>query len=342
MTVIATNTSALRAANASSRADQMLGTAMERLSSGKRINSAKDDAAGLAIATSMTAQIRGMSQAIRNANDGIALAQTADGALSEASNILQRMRELAVQSASGTYQNTDRDNMQVEVTELKKQLITIAASKFNNVSLFNAGADSTINIQTGSASSDQVNLIIKQLDMTAVSGATSASATDADLSDPLAAGSPVIGTTRTVTAEDVAFGATMGGALVDTDDIGTNKVMEEDDTYYVPASAAGVAGGASVSTATNARSALALLDSALTAVNSTRASLGAGQNRLQSVVNNLNTNVTNLTDAKSRIEDADFSAESTALAKAQILSQASTAMLAQANQSQQGVLKLLQ
>jgi flagellin len=342
MTVIGTNTASLRAANASTSANMSLQSAMERLSTGKRINSAKDDAAGLAIAQSMSSQIRGMNQGIRNANDGMALAQTADGALSEASNILQRMRELAVQSASGTYSDDDRANLQVEVTELKKQLISIASSEFNGVALFDANADKSITIQAGANSSDTVSLTISQLDLTAVSGATSASTTPAALSAALAAGSPVIGTTRTVTAEDVAFGATMGGAAVTTDDIGSNVVMAEDDTYYVPASAAGVAGGSSVSTASNATSALAALDTALASVAETRASIGAGQSRLQSVVNNLTNNVTNLTDARSRIEDADFSSETAALAKAQILSQASTAMLAQANQSQQGVLKLLQ
>ena len=342
MTVIGTNTASLRAGNASNSANMSLQSAMERLSTGKRINSAKDDAAGLAIAQSMSSQVRGMNQGIRNANDGMALAQTADGALSETSNILQRMRELAVQSASGTYSDDDRANMQVEVTELKKQLISIASSEFNGVALFDANNDKSINIQAGANASDTVSLTISKLDLTAVSGATSASATAAELSDPLAAGSPVIGTTRTVTAEDVAFAATMGGAAVTTDDIGTNVVMEEDDTYYVPASAAGVAGGSSVGTAAAATSALAALDAALDSVAETRASIGAGQSRLQSVVNNLTNNVTNLTDARSRIEDADFSTETAALAKAQILSQASTAMLAQANQSQQGVLKLLQ
>ena len=122
MAVINTNISAIRAANASVSANKMLGTAMERLSTGKRINGAKDDAAGLAIATTMTSQVRGMNQGIRNANDGISLSQTADGALAEVSNMLQRVRELAVQSASGTYQTSDRTYMQSEVTALTQQV----------------------------------------------------------------------------------------------------------------------------------------------------------------------------------------------------------------------------
>src|SRR3982750_2788554 len=121
MTVIGTNIASLRAGNAANAATKMLGTAMERLSTGKRINSAKDDAAGLAIASSMTSSIRGMTQAIRNANDGISLAQTAEGGLSEVTNMLHRIRELAVQSASGTYSDDDRTNLQAEVGELTGQ-----------------------------------------------------------------------------------------------------------------------------------------------------------------------------------------------------------------------------
>ena len=266
MTVINTNTAALRAQNGSRVANLALQSAMERLSTGKRINSAKDDAAGLAIANSMTSQIRGMNQAIRNANDGISLAQTADGALNEVTNMLQRIRELAVQSASGTYSDDDRANLQAEVTELGAQIDTIISdTTFNGVTVFGS-SDVTIDIQTGYGSADQTTLTVTGLDVSAASGA--------DIS----------------------------------------------------------AGDASV---------LDDVDDALAAVATTRASLGAGQSRLESVVNNLSNNVANLSDARSRIEDADFSAETTNLARAQILSQASTAMLAQANQSQQDVLSLL-
>jgi flagellin len=270
MTVIGTNIGSLRAANASTAANQALTSSMERLSTGKRINSAKDDAAGLAIASSMTSQIKGMNQAVRNANDGISLAQTADGALNEVTNMLQRIRELAVQASSGTYSEDDRTNLQTEVTQLTAQIGEIIDnSTFNDVTLFGA-ADVTVSIQVGAGSTDQIDLTISALDLT--------DARAADIS-----------------------GADGTAAQAVLDDI----------------------------------------DTALDAVATTRASLGAGQNRLQSVVNNLTTNMTNLTDARSRIEDADFSAETTMLAKAQILSQASTAMLAQANQSQQGVLSLL-
>ncbi|BCA59972.1 flagellin N-terminal helical domain-containing protein [Sphingomonas sp. HMP6] len=268
MTVIGTNVAALRATNASNSASAALQTSIERLSTGKRINSAKDDAAGLAIASSLTSQIKGQNQAIRNSNDGIALSQTADGALGEVTNILQRVRELSVQSASGTYSDDDRTNLQAEVTELTGQLTDIQSkTNFNGVSLLSKAA-ATVKIQTGSAGTDTVTLNVGGIDLD-----------DAIASD--------------------------------------------------------------ISTSAGATAALTDLDTALKAVATTRASLGAGQSRLSSVVNNLTTNVANLTDARSRIEDVDFSTETTSLAKAQILSQASTALLAQANQSQQGVLKLL-
>ena len=277
MSVINTNTGAMRASNASNQAGKMLSTAMERLSTGKRINSAKDDAAGLAIATTMTSQIKGMSQGIRNANDGISLAQTAEGAMNEVTNMLQRIRELATQSASGTYQDaTDRTYMQAEVDQLTAQIDqVITGTTFNGVALFD-GTNATVDIQTGGVDTDVVTLDMVDLTTLTASG--------------------------------------------------------------------GAAGSYDISTAGAANALLAAtggIDDEINAISSGRATLGAGQSRLESAVNNLTNNVTNLSDARSRIEDTDYSAETTALAKAQILSQASTAMLSQANQSQQNVLSLL-
>jgi flagellin len=222
----------------------------------------------------MTAQVRGMNQAIRNSNDGIALAQTAEGALNEVTNMLQRVRELGVQSASGTYQDaTDRAYMQTEVDELTAQMDqVITNTKFNGVELFD-GSTATVTVQTGADGSDTVGLAMADLTTLAASG--------------------------------------------------------------------GVAGSYDVSTATAANALLGTIDGELDSINSARAALGAGQNRLETVVNNLTSNSTNLSDARSRIEDTDYSSETTAMAKAQILSQASTAMIAQANQSQQNVLSLL-
>ncbi len=273
MSIINTNISSLRAQNASRLATAMQNSAMERLSSGKRINSAKDDAAGLAIASSMTSAIRGMTVAIRNANDGISLAQTAEGALGEAANMLQRIRELAVQAANGTYQSTDRDNLQTEVAALQTQIANIVTgTKFNGNTLFSAtSAATTFSIQTGVNSGDTTPLT--------VTGLASVSA---------------------------AYATTI-----------------------------------KVDTVSNAGLAITASDTALVQVANARANLGANQNRLEANVNLLTANINNLSEARSRIEDADFSVESTNLAKSQILAQASTAMLAQANQSQQTVLSLL-
>jgi flagellin len=270
MTYIGTNVAAIRSQNGINKATMGLNTAMERLSTGKRINSAKDDAAGLAIASRMTSQVRGLSAAMRNANDGISLAQTAEGAMGEVGNMLQRVRELAVQSANGTNAASDRTAIQAEVTQLLGQINDIAATTtFNGTKLVD-GMATALNIQTGINSGDTVTLAI-------------ASMATADL----------------------------GVATVD------------------------------LSTQAGAAAALALVDTAIDTVNSSRAGLGAVQNRFEATVSNLTSTVTNLTEARSRIEDADFSAETTQLAKSQILNQASTAMLAQANQSQQGVLSLI-
>ncbi len=269
MPVINTNISALRAQNSSRVAGAMQDQAMRRLSSGKRINSAKDDAAGLAIATRMDAKVRGLNQAMRNASDGISLAQTAEGAMGEISNILVRMRELAVQSANGTQGTTDRAAVQTEVTALLAQIGDIAGrTDFNGTNLINAAG--TFDIQTG------------------------------------------VDTGQSVAIAFVSMNAT---------GLGVNTV--------------------DMSTAAGASTAMGLLDTAITTVATQRANVGAAQNRLEATVSNLTATATNLTEARSRIEDADFSAESTKLAAAQILSQASTAMLAQANQSQQDVLNLL-
>ncbi len=264
MTVIASNVSALRAQNASNVANQGLSQAMERLSSGKRINSAKDDAAGLAIATKMTAEVRGLSAARRNANDGISLTQTAEGALGDISNMLTRMKELAVQSANGTNDTVAKANIKAEGDALVEQITKVAGQKFNGVDLFG----STTDIQVGTGINDQVSIATTAMTPTGLLGAATL---------------------------DISLGT----------------------------------------------ASFAAIDTALETVSTERAKLGAVQSRLESAANNITTTITNLTDAKSRIEDADFSDESTALAKNQILSQASTAMLAQANQSQQGVLSLL-
>lgn len=271
MTVINTNVSALRAQNNSRVAGQMQSQAMERLSSGKRINAAKDDAAGLAIATRMEAASRGFTQAVRNANDGISLAQTADSAAGSISDILIRMRELAMQASNGTLSDDDRALVQEEVGALISQIGDITTqTTFNGNQLIDGSVTAGFDIQTGINDTEVVNITVASLSATG---------------------------------------------------LGVNAV--------------------SVATAAGATGALATIDDAITIVAEERANLGAQQNRLTSAVDNLTSRVTNLDEAKSRIEDADFSVESTNLAAAGILAQASTAMLAQANQSSQGVMNLL-
>ncbi|HWU01942.1 MAG TPA: flagellin [Novosphingobium sp.] len=275
MSVINTNISALQASNASTSASNMLSKSMQRLSTGSQINSAADNAAGLAISTSMTSQINGMNQGVKNANDGISLAQTAQGSLTEVTNMTQRIRELSVQSSSGTYQDSDRADMQQEVSSLKTQITSILGqTTFNGNALFStsgsgSAAGKTFTIQAGANGGDTVTLQSNGIDWTAQS------------------------------------------ASLD------------------------------VSSAGSASAAIAVCDTLLQQISTTNAGFGAGQNQLQSAVNNLTSDVTNLSAARSRITDTDYSAESTAMAKAQILSQASTAMLSQANQSQQNVLSLL-
>ena len=275
MTYIGTNIAAIRSQNGINQATMGLNSAMERLSTGKRINSAKDDAAGLAIASRMTSQVRGLSAAMRNANDGISLAQTAEGAMGEIGNMLQRMRELAVQSANGTMSTSDRTAIQAEVTELAAQIGDVAnRTTFNGVQLID-GSATALTLQTGMNAAEAVTLAI---------------------------------------------------ASADADDLGTAGLKIS---------------AVTMATQAGAVASLAAIDAAIDTISTSRAGLGAVQNRLEATVSNLTSTVTNLTEARSRIEDADFSAETTQLAKSQILNQAATAMLAQANQSQQGVLSLI-
>jgi flagellin len=544
MTVINTNISALRAQSGAAAAESSLSKAMERLSTGKRINSAKDDAAGLAISQRMTANIRGMAVAIRNANDGISMAQTAEGALGEVTNILQRIRELTVQSANGTFSAQDRSSLQAETNQLLAEVNNISkTANFNGLKLLD-GSVTDLKLQTGVNAGDQVgismvNVSSNALGLTsggapgqittgrvgAVSGLAVGDVTfngvnalgsvpTADTAEALAAAinenSDKTGvkatasnnvTSAKITAESFAVGdITIGGvavgaaasveelvANINRNDFGVTATLNSDKTITLsnttgeaitvggtaaggftagtyqgfvslqssdgsdikvvgtnttPATAIadvqlmglnvaadgvsfsggavsgaalaadalvinGVEIGASATasaadkaTAINAQTdntgvkatvsgtsivltsvdgsgvrvegagaaaigfvaqggsanmtstldissqeaavaALTVLDKAIDSIVSSRGDLGALQNRLESTVSNLTTTSTNLTEARSRIEDADFSAESTNLARSQVLSQAATAMLAQANQTQQNVLSLL-
>ena len=267
-----------------------LATSIQRLSSGLRVNSAKDDAAGLAIAERMNAQIRGNNVAIRNANDGISLAQTAEGALGKIGDALQRMRELAVQSANATNSSDDRTNLNAEFKELQNEITrVVSGTTFNGTSLFTGSSSFKFQVGAGTTANDTVSVSRNKLSAgtAGTSGGTAAS-----------------------TAADAIARVTTASAITGT--------------------------GGSAST-----NAIKDIDAALDKLNSERATYGAAQNRFESVIGNLQISVENISAARSRIMDTDFAAETANLTRTQILTQAGTAMLAQANQAPQSVLSLL-
>ena len=280
--IINTNIMSLNAQRNLSMTQTSLATSVQRLSTGLRVNSAKDDAAGLAIAERMNTQVRGMNVAIRNANDAISLSQTAEGALSKINDMGQRMRELAVQSANATNNDEDRKALNQEYQALAEEIKrNIAGTSFNGTKLFAAGAALTFQVGANNATTDQITI-------------TTATMTgDTDLSNALGA-------------------------------MGANA-----------ASAPGI------SSFTFATDALGKLDTMLAKINSKRAEFGAVQNRFQAVIENLQVSAENQTAARSRIMDADFAQETANLTRAQVLQQAGTAMLSQANQLPNNVLSLL-
>ena len=279
--VINTNTAAITAQRHLNESRLEMEKAMERLSSGKRINSAMDDAAGLTIAHSLDAKVSSLNMAARNANDGISLINLAEGALEEVTSMLIRMRSLAVQAMNGTYAQADRSNLSLEFVTLAEEITRISDNTFfNGISVI--GASANVSFQVGHNSTDTISIVTKDMAAEAIGSGTPA----------FNVGSLSI--------------ASIGGT-----------------------SSAFAAGS------------LAVLDQALEDVDSYRASLGATANRLEHAAANLYTRVENQQAAKSRIEDADYAVESANLARAQILQQAGTAMLSQANASTQNVLELL-
>lgn len=276
MSVINTNIKSLISQQALNKNGRALSAAMEQLSTGKRINSAADDAAGLAISNRMTAQIRGLDQAVRNANDGISMLQTAEGALSEVTNMLQRIRELSVQAANDTYSDPDRESLQLEVIELIDEIDRIGNNTmWNGMYVFAAdiGSDGDFSIQVGVG--DSVDSVI----------------------------------------EGTLYEMDAGELDVDTLDI---------------------------STAEDAQSAMLSIDLAISTIDNWRAEYGAKINRLTYASDNISNVLLNTTESRSRILDTDYAKASSELSRTQIIQQAATAVLAQANTDQQTVLKLLQ
>ncbi|XHS76670.1 flagellin [Burkholderiaceae bacterium UC74_6] len=284
--IINTNLMSLNAQRNTAMTQSSLAQSMQRLSSGLRVNSAKDDAAGLAIASRMEAQVRGMNVAIRNANDGISLAQTADGALGQVTQNLQRMRELAVQARNATNTSADRDSLDQEYGQLAGEIQRVmGGTSFNGKKIL--GDDSgTQTFQIGANTTTNDSIDVTTTNMT---------------------------TDGTITV------------VAGTDNSGAGRSVI--DNTATPASIATVIDN---------------IDSAINTVNSQRSVMGAAQNRFDAVVSNLQVGVENQSAAKSRITDADFAAETANLSRAQILQQAGTAMIAQANQLPQQVLTLLQ
>ena len=319
MTVINTNTASMVARDAIQRNDRDMSTAMERLSTGSRINSAKDDAAGLAISDRMSAQVSGLNMATRNANDAISLLQTVDGAAQEISNMLSRMYELAVQAASGTYTSTDRTALDLEFGELMKEIQEIAErTEWNGTSIMDDTYDGTgtdtLAVQLGAESAQTMTIRIKDWRPTISADAQLASAGDA--------------TTDGIDSADSAYN--LAGTANGTEAALYFLDGTENTDRLV------------ITTAATAAIAVKNLNNAIDGAAKERAQYGAYISRLQHAADNLQNVSTNTAASRSQISDADYATETTELARTQIISQASTAMLAQANQVKQTVLSLLQ
>ena len=315
MSVINTNVSATIATNALIRNERAMSTSMERLSTGLRINSAKDDAAGLAISSRMKAAVSGLEMAAKNANDAISMLEVAEGATLEISNMLIRMRELAVQSASGTYSATDRDAMDLEFGALLSEIDRVAKNTtWNTMSILNgddvytaAGVATSVDIQLGANASQKMTLEFKSwVPSVTVDAQSAVDGTGKNGQDNFAAGT-----------KSSAFG---------------------DASLYWGAGPAAI----NIDTAGAAEFAIDQLDKAILGASGERAKYGAYMSRLEHSSDNLLNVAQNTDQSRSRIEDADYAVETSELARTQIISQAATAMLAQANQAKQGVLQLLQ
>ena len=404
MTVINTNTSATIAANSLARNDRAMNEAMERLSTGKRINNAGDDAAGLAIASKMTSQIEGLQQAARNAGDAISMIQTADGAFGEITSILQRMRELTVQASSATNSTSDITALNTEFTGLRDEVASIVDyTKWNDRTLLNGTIDSStatlavddlvitqatlqgLNVANDSiviTDSDGTTITIANAQLAATAATSYADATLANLATAIntaidanadfdgmlaaAGGNGIIftqdtaGTGKIVSANKITAGADQGavGAVTRTTEDGSDDVnfqigsnaaqsVSVDFGDFKMSAVTGNDFGVNfqtdlaISTNADANTAMGYIDTAITAVTTRRATLGAAISRLEHAIDNLSNNAVNTEASRSRIMDADYAAESTELARAQIIQQAGTAMLAQANQRSQSVLQLL-
>ncbi|CBV44236.1 flagellin [Halomonas elongata] len=315
MSVINTNITALIGQNNLGSAQNSLQQAQERLSSGLRINSAADDAAGQAIANRMTSTVTGLNQAARNANDGISLAQTAEGALDQVNDNLQRIRELTVQAQNDTNTAQDIDSIQEEVNERLSEIDRVTSqTQFNGRDLFeNTGGTATsFSIQVGAKDGETIDISIDSA--RGAAGGLTAGATDTSVS----------GGWNMFNDGGIATGSMDVNTIA-----GVDRTVDADGFDVLSQTAGGTS------------NALSIVDDRLAAVDEARSNLGAMQNRFETALDNIETTSTNLQSARSRIEDADYAEEVSNMTRAQILEQAGTSILAQANQSPQSVLSLL-
>jgi flagellin len=304
-----TNIVSLNAQRNLSTSQGSLATSMQRLSSGLRVNSAKDDSAGLAIAERMSSQVRGMNVAVRNSNDAISLSQTAEGALGKMGDNLQRMRELAVQSRNATNSTGDRANLQKEFKELQAEIQrTVNNTSFNGTKLMD-GSSGDLAFQIGANTTSDDKITITGVNMKGTASLTNAVDADATVSTAAVVIATAF-TTQTTDAEGIAIGGFMNDG---TTNVGVTDIDK----------------------------AISVIDKALDRVNEQRATFGAAQNRFEAVISNLQVGIENQTASRGRIMDADFATETSNLSRSQILQQAGTAMIAQANQLPQQVLSLL-
>lgn len=319
---INTNVSSLNAQRNLTKSSNSLDTSYQRLASGLRINSAKDDAAGLQISNRLTSQINGMDQGNRNANDGISMAQTAEGAMDQMTTMLQRVRTLAQQSANGSNSSTDRASMQAEVTQLGKEMNRIAKdTTFGGQKLLDGtiGSSGQVSFQVGADANQTIGF---------------------KLATTSGGGFNISGIAAGMTFKTTVTGAGISSGVVNVSDVflsGTNTAA----TGVVGGAAGQTQSGISISTQANAQLVLGAVDQMIKAVDSKRAELGAVQNRLDSTISNQSNVSENLSAARSRIQDADFATETANMTKQNILQQAASSVLAQANQRPQSALSLL-
>jgi len=377
---INTNVASLNAQRNVAKSQEGLATSLQRLSTGLRINSAKDDSAGLAISERFSSQIRGLNQAARNANDGISLVQTAEGALTEVGSNLQRIRELAVQASNGTNTQADRDALNSEVTQLKAEIQRVSEqTNFNGTKLLD-GSFSGVAFQVGANAGETITIsTIANTQTSALGGTLTRYSSSVAASSLTGFATGIAAGGVTINGTDIGAIAAAGNAqeragqlteainrVSSTTGVGASYDAVSGQVTLTSAAAVTVAGttnsatvagwangsvgtststtgigSLSVSSFTNAQQTIAHIDEALKSVNTSRGNLGAIQNRFSSTIANLQTTSENLSASRGRIVDADFAAETANLSKGQILQQAGTAMLSQANSLPQGVLGLL-